>query len=117
MKTEQGIRRSQWFVPVGGLIFLAIAATLMSLGFLNVKPAIAAAADCAPARPHSSGFSTEQYNSRDYILYVPSSYTGSDAVPLVFNLHGLGSSPSQQMLLTSMSPSGFIVVAREAHGT
>jgi polyhydroxybutyrate depolymerase len=27
---------------------------------------------------------------RFYILYVPASYTGSESVPLLFNLHGLG---------------------------
>jgi polyhydroxybutyrate depolymerase len=27
---------------------------------------------------------------REYILYVPASYNGSESVPLLFNLHGLG---------------------------
>lgn len=35
--------------------------------------------------------------NRTYIIYVPASYTGQDAVPLLFNFHGLGSNATQQM--------------------
>ena len=34
---------------------------------------------------------------REYILYVPANYTGSAAVPLVFNFHGYGSNATEQM--------------------
>jgi polyhydroxybutyrate depolymerase len=34
---------------------------------------------------------------RDYILYVPRSYRGSTAVPVVFNFHGFGSTATQQI--------------------
>jgi|TARA_B100000959_G_scaffold137877_1_gene144893 polyhydroxybutyrate depolymerase len=34
---------------------------------------------------------------REYILYVPQSYTGSESVPLLFNFHGYGSSAIDQM--------------------
>jgi len=34
---------------------------------------------------------------REYILYVPASYTGSDDVPLVFNFHGYGSNAFEQL--------------------
>lgn len=34
---------------------------------------------------------------REYILYVPASYTGSAAVPLVFNFHGYTSNATEQM--------------------
>ena len=34
---------------------------------------------------------------REYILYVPQSYTGSESVPLLFNFHGYGSSAIGQM--------------------
>jgi len=34
---------------------------------------------------------------REYILYVPASYTGSNAVPLVFNFHGYTSNATEQM--------------------
>lgn len=34
--------------------------------------------------------------SRDYTVYVPASYNGSSAVPLVMNIHGLSGSSSKQ---------------------
>jgi len=34
---------------------------------------------------------------REYILYVPDSYTGTEAVPLVFNFHGFTSNATEQM--------------------
>ena len=34
---------------------------------------------------------------REYILYVPASYTGSDSVPLLFNFHAFGGFSQQQM--------------------
>ena len=34
---------------------------------------------------------------RNYTIYIPSSYTGEEAVPLVFNLHGYGSNALEQM--------------------
>ena len=35
---------------------------------------------------------------RDYVLYVPRSYSGTTAVPVVFNFHGFGSNASQQIV-------------------
>jgi polyhydroxybutyrate depolymerase len=35
--------------------------------------------------------------NREYILYVPSSYDGTSAVPILFNFHGFGGSASQFM--------------------
>ena len=34
---------------------------------------------------------------RDYILYVPANYTGTTAVPLLFNFHGYTSNATEQM--------------------
>lgn len=34
---------------------------------------------------------------REYILYIPASYSGNVEVPLVFNFHGYGSNHTQQM--------------------
>jgi polyhydroxybutyrate depolymerase len=34
---------------------------------------------------------------REYVLYVPESYTGQDSVPLLFNFHGYGSNAYDQM--------------------
>lgn len=41
---------------------------------------------------------------RDYILYVPASYTGNFAVPLVFNFHGYTSNASEQMFYGDFRP-------------
>ncbi|MBV9410321.1 MAG: poly(3-hydroxybutyrate) depolymerase [Acidimicrobiia bacterium] len=54
---------------------------------------------------------------RDYILYVPRSYRGSTAVPVVFNFHGWGSTAAQQMGYGDFRPlaerDDFLVVAPE----
>lgn len=34
---------------------------------------------------------------RDYILYVPANYTGTESVPLILNYHGYGSNAFEQM--------------------
>jgi polyhydroxybutyrate depolymerase len=41
---------------------------------------------------------------REYILYVPASYTGDEAVPLLFNFHALGSNAQQQMVYGDFRP-------------
>lgn len=41
---------------------------------------------------------------RKFRLYVPSSYSSSISVPLLFNLHGLGSNASQQQLYGNFMP-------------
>ena len=40
---------------------------------------------------------THNAMQREYILYVPASYSGSTAVPLVFNFHGYTSNATEQM--------------------
>ena len=47
--------------------------------------------------------------TRQYIKYVPSSYTGSEAVPVVFSLHGLGDN------MSNFSQVGFHQVADTAN--
>lgn len=47
---------------------------------------------------------------RDYLLYVPAAYDGSEAWPLVFNLHGATGNPMQQVVISDMN-----VVADTAH--
>lgn len=39
---------------------------------------------------------------REYVLYIPSSYDGATAVPLLFNFHGFGGSASDYMLEADM---------------
>jgi polyhydroxybutyrate depolymerase len=57
------------------------------------------------------------YN-RTYEYYIPSSYDGSEAVPLLFSFHGLGSNPEGQIELTKFGAlaeqEGFIAVFPEA---
>ena len=50
---------------------------------------------------------------REYILYVPASYTGDEPVPLLLNFHALGSNAQQQMAFGDFRPiadrEGFLV--------
>jgi polyhydroxybutyrate depolymerase len=48
--------------------------------------------------PSLSGTITHEGSERAYRLYVPTVYDGSEAVPLVLNLHGYGSNAFQQEL-------------------
>jgi polyhydroxybutyrate depolymerase len=76
-----------------------------------------------PAIP-SSTTTEEQLVSggltRFYRLHVPASYDANTPVPLVLNLHGLGQSPSQQEVLSSLSAkaeaANFIVVYPQGNG-
>lgn len=55
---------------------------------------------------------------REYYLFVPPSYDGSSAVPLVLNLHGSGSSAPEQVAYSKMNlvadTAGFLVAIPEA---
>lgn len=55
---------------------------------------------------------------RDYLLYVPDIYTGNEAVPLVFNLHGAGSNAGQQAIYSRLDlvadTANFIIVTPNA---
>lgn len=44
--------------------------------------------------------------TRDYRLFIPSGYDGSEALPLVFNLHGAGSNAFEQEFYAQMNPIG-----------
>lgn len=54
---------------------------------------------------------------REFILYIPASYTGNEAVPLLFNFHGYTSNATQQMWYGDFRPiadtAGFIIVHPE----
>ncbi len=56
---------------------------------------------------------TASYN-RTYLYYIPSSYDGSEAIPLLFSFHGMGSSGVEQIDLTKFDElaeqEGFIAV-------
>ena len=51
---------------------------------------------------------------REYILYIPANYSGSNDVPLIFNFHGYGSNATEQMYYgdfrTVSDTAGFIIV-------
>ncbi|MGB2695620.1 MAG: PHB depolymerase family esterase [Dehalococcoidia bacterium] len=70
----------------------AVAPTLSS-GTPTVEPE-AAAPRCEPALEHAAGtfsdetITTSDGRARTYIMHVPSSYDGSEAVPLLLNFHG-----------------------------
>jgi polyhydroxybutyrate depolymerase len=71
------------------------------------------------AAPHASGEFSQTFEFenevRTYQLYVPPSYRGTTAVPLVFNFHGYGSNAVQQMVYGNFKPEadrvGFLIVA------
>jgi len=72
-----------------------------------------------------SGFAQQTINGsivhdgmqRDYILYVPASYSGAISVPLVLNFHGYGSNAFEQMwygdFRSISDTAGFLVVHPE----
>jgi len=52
--------------------------------------------------------------TRDYIIYIPENYDGTQAVPLILNFHGYGSNAFEQMNYGDFRPiadtAGFLVV-------
>jgi len=98
------------------IALLAITAMVLSLG-----APIAVAQESPPEYTPGlhTGWMTElggdniTYN-RTYEYYIPSSYTGSEEVPLLFSFHGLGSSGIDQIDLTKFDvlaeQEGFIAV-------
>jgi polyhydroxybutyrate depolymerase len=60
-------------------------------------------------------------NTRDYHVFVPSSYDNSQPIPVVFDLHGLASNATQQQLISGWQAvaeaNGFAVVRPEGSGS
>lgn len=60
---------------------------------------------CRPARPAAAGEASYTLKSgeqtRRYLLYIPESYDGTTAMPLVFSFHGFASWPAQQRDMSS----------------
>jgi len=73
-------------------------------------------------RPAAAGLTERTFESggltRTYLLYVPGSYTGTEEVPLVVNLHGSGSSAEEQLAGSELQEvadeHGFVVIAADA---
>jgi poly(3-hydroxybutyrate) depolymerase len=75
---------------------------------------------CWPARPNAAGSASASIETADgtrtYLLHVPATYNGADAVPLVLGFHGLSSNGaameegSQLSARADRPDGGFIVV-------
>jgi polyhydroxybutyrate depolymerase len=63
---------------------------------------LAGLAACLSAQTLTGAFSYDGVN-RNYRLYVPAAYDGSEPWPLVFNLHGYTSNAQQQELYSQMN--------------
>jgi polyhydroxybutyrate depolymerase len=61
---------------------------------------------CQPARYQSAGLTEHNIESngrlRHFSLYVPRSYSGEKAMPVVFDLHATGISPAIELKITSL---------------
>ncbi len=74
---------------------------------------------CYPPRTHAPGDFNRTIDSggltREYVLHVPTSYSGEEAMPLLFNLHAFASNPSLQDIWSELpakgEEAGFIVVS------
>ena len=85
----------------------------------------ASPAGCDPGRPVPTGQVREQLLvegvERSYLLDVPEGYDGSEAVPLILNLHGSGSNAEQQVLYSGLVAAaaevGAVVVSLDGTGT
>ena len=101
------------------LFAAAIVIAAAALFWLVPSPVSAASTGpCDPARSHASGAFDDTIESgsltREYVLHIPTSYDGTAAVPLVFNLHAFASNPPLQdnwsELPVKGEEEGFIVV-------
>jgi polyhydroxybutyrate depolymerase len=103
-------------------LLAAFSATLFVAWLLLLQPGhdvALAAAPCDATRAHEAGNFHETIESggesREYLLHIPPSYTGSDATPLVLNFHGLGSNAQDEADYTGMpakaDAQGFITIA------
>ena len=103
---------------------LIAASAIVAAGVWQTPGSIDAADACAPTRPHATGDFNETLDSggltRDYLLHVPKSYSGADAVPLVLNLHhGTGTAQAQadvSQFPAKADQEGFLVVMPQASG-
>jgi polyhydroxybutyrate depolymerase len=91
----------------------------------STAPRASTTAPAAPcSRPHAPGQTSETFDfkgvARTYQLYVPPSYRGTKAVPVVFNFHGYGSNAVQQMVYGNFKPladrNDFLIVAPDGQG-
>ncbi len=106
------------------LVALIVCAVAAFASGMPHQRTLAVPAGCSPARPYASGSSggsiTTADGERTYLLHVPPSYDGSDAVPLVLGFHGLTGTGAGMELVSRLSAradqpdGGFIVVYPQA---
>ena len=107
-----------FLLPIVGAV-VAVSLLALTLGGPTGKVSTASAAACSPALPHAPGTTTETIVSgsvsRQYDLQVPPAYDGTTALPLVFLLHGRGSTASVMPFYSKLGPKataeGFILVS------
>jgi len=97
-----------------------ILAVMMTAAVVVLHGRFVSATPCSPTRPHAAGTFAgnllTSWGTRTYRLHVPPSYSGTQAVPLVLDFHGLGSNGGEQELVSGLSDladtpeGGFIVV-------
>ena len=123
MTNEQKAISPSWTWALAAIVLTAVLAAAL----ISMASGPASAADpgtCDPARPHAAGGFDETITSggvtREYILHVPPSYTGSETVPVVLNFHAFSRNASDQQdysdLPAKADEAGFIVVAPQGLG-
>jgi polyhydroxybutyrate depolymerase len=95
------------------LAFAALASGLAAAGPSNAEP-VAMHPSCQPAGPQSAGLHTLRLETggaeRAAVLFVPRSYDGATAVPLVLDLHASSITPAVELAITGLDR------AAEEHG-
>lgn len=101
-----------------------IALVVLTVAVVLAAGCSAVPQECAPEFSPGlhTGWMMETYESgtynRTYEYYIPSSYHGSEAVPLLFSFHGAGTNPKRQITLSRFDAlaeqEGFIAVFPEA---
>jgi polyhydroxybutyrate depolymerase len=128
-------RRASLIGLVAGLVVIAFVAVgcqdrrsdrrTVSAPTTSGAPATATGpAACDPGRTRAPGQAAEKLTfegvERNYLLYIPKTYTGRTPTPLLFNFHGFGSSAEQQMVYGDFRPiaerEGFPIVALDGQG-
>jgi polyhydroxybutyrate depolymerase len=101
------------FIDISIRILIAGVAVACAAG-LSPEAVASEALACPSAQPVASGLASASIESggtlRRFSLYVPRSYRGRRAVPLVFDLQASGISPAVELQVTGMDE------AAEAHG-
>ena len=95
------------------------------LGVVKPPALLPGAGTCDPTGPPETGnfdrtIVTSDGREREYLLHVPPSYTGADALPLVFYLHGTSGTTHQGEhfgLAAKADEAGFILVSPQGTAT